>query len=94
MGGVGVGSSSDEPVEAALVLALCRLRYTLEHGAVVSKRAAAEWALDALAPEWRPLIRAALDDRPNPWERAHQQASADDAERTRAFVLYSSSSRS
>ncbi len=46
------------------VLTMCRALYALEHGAIVSKRAAARWAADALAPRWRPLIAAAVAWRP------------------------------
>jgi predicted nucleotidyltransferase len=49
----------DEPVELA-VLTLCRIVYTLENHAVLSKRDAARWALQRLPGEWHPLIREAL----------------------------------
>ncbi len=39
-----------------LVLTMCRVLYTLRHGAVVSKRAAAAWAARELDPRWSPLI--------------------------------------
>lgn len=35
---------------------MCRALYALEHGGVVSKRAAAEWALTTQAARWRPII--------------------------------------
>ena len=42
------------------VLTMCRMRYTLQHGAVVSKPSAARWAQTALDAWWTPLIQAAL----------------------------------
>ena len=42
------------------VLTMCRMRYTLQHGAVVSKPSAARWAQTALDAWWTPLIEAAL----------------------------------
>jgi hypothetical protein len=71
-----------------LVLSLCRLLHTLETGAVVSKRAAGEWALRALDPGWADLVERALADRPDPWTRVHQPADRALAERTLRFVDY------
>ncbi len=45
------------------VLSICRMLYTLHHGAVVSKREAARWASTALGERWRPLIEAAWAER-------------------------------
>lgn len=42
------------------VLTMCRMRYTLQHGVVVSKPLAARWAQAALDARWTPLIEAAL----------------------------------
>ena len=47
-----------------------------------------------LDPEWRPLIQAALDDRPDPVGRWYAPASPGEAERVLAFVRYASSARS
>jgi len=71
-----------------LVMNLCRMLHTLETGKVGSKRAGGEWALAALDPEWADLIRQALDDRADPWERVYQPADPATAERTLAFVDY------
>jgi len=71
-----------------LVLTFCRLLHTAEHGRVVSKREAAEWALEALDPEWADLIQAALDDRPDPWARVHEPAAPEAVTRTLAFADY------
>ena len=39
---------------------MCRILYTLEHGAVVTKPVAARWAQATLASRWRPLVQDAL----------------------------------
>jgi len=71
-----------------IVLTFCRGLHTLRFGVVGSKRVAGEWALTAVSPEWRSLVRNALDDRPDPWKRVHEDADPDDAARTLAFVDY------
>ena len=75
-------------LQAYIVLSFCRMLYTIATGVVGSKRVAGEWALDALDPEWRALIQQALDDRPDPWARVYQEATAENAERTFAFIRY------
>jgi hypothetical protein len=54
------------------VLTMCRMRYTLQHGAIVTKPVAARWAMESLDPRWLPLIRDALawsrDAAPDPNE--------------------------
>ncbi|HEY7691731.1 MAG TPA: aminoglycoside adenylyltransferase domain-containing protein [Gaiellaceae bacterium] len=77
-----------------IVISLCRVLWTAEHGTVVSKRAAGEWAVDALDSEWTALIRRALDERPDPVARWHRPATAEAVERTLEFVRYASSARS
>ncbi len=42
------------------VLTMCRMLYTLHRGQVVSKPAAARWALAHLETRWRPLIEWAM----------------------------------
>jgi Domain of unknown function (DUF4111)/Nucleotidyltransferase domain len=42
------------------VLTMCRMRYTLQYGVVVSKPFAAGWARATLDAQWTPLIQAAL----------------------------------
>jgi hypothetical protein len=42
------------------VQTMCRVLYTLATGRIASKPAAAAWALEHLAPRWRPLIRESL----------------------------------
>jgi hypothetical protein len=69
-----------------VVLNTCRMLHTLECGRPGSKREGGEWALDALGPEWRGLVRRALDDRPDPWGRVHQAADPESVAETLAFV--------
>jgi hypothetical protein len=66
------------------VLTVCRILYTLESGLVVSKRAAGEWAQEALDPRWRPLIESAWVGRQNP----QLQTNAEDVSQTLDFILY------
>lgn len=49
---------SDE-YQAYAILTMCRMLYTIEHGAVVSKPAAARWAQSALESHWAELIARA-----------------------------------
>ena len=67
------------------VVTLCRVLYTAEHGVVVAKRHAGEWARDRL-PSWRDLIDAALADRPDPVGRWYTDANPADVARTRRFA--------
>jgi len=71
-----------------LVLTLCRLLFTLFTGRVAAKREAGEWALATLDEEWADLVRLALADRPNPWERVFQPAARELVGRTLQFTEY------
>ncbi|MCK6539676.1 MAG: DUF4111 domain-containing protein [Anaerolineales bacterium] len=51
------------------ILTQCRTHYTLEHGDVVSKAVAAEWAKQRFEPEWRPLILRVWIGRQNSREK-------------------------
>ena len=42
------------------VLTMCRMLYTLSHGAIVSKRTAARWTQETLDVRWNGVIDAAL----------------------------------
>ncbi|HEY8789073.1 MAG TPA: aminoglycoside adenylyltransferase domain-containing protein [Actinopolymorphaceae bacterium] len=84
------GTLSSALAQQQHVLALCRVLYTLEHAEVTSKELAARWALRALDPRWRPLITRAIDERPHPWERVHQQADERAVRNTYAFGAYAS----
>jgi predicted nucleotidyltransferase len=68
--------------QSYVVLSLCRILYTLQHGAVISKRNAARWASETLDRKWRALIEQALIDRDRP-----VGVSPDDAiQQTREFL--------
>jgi predicted nucleotidyltransferase len=70
------------------VLAHCRILHTVDAGRVGTKPEAAEWALDNVDEPWRPLIRQALADRPDPWPRVRLPADPEAVERTKAFMAY------
>lgn len=46
--------------QAFAVLTMCRALYALDHAAIISKPAAAQWGEQRLPLEWTPLIRRAL----------------------------------
>jgi predicted nucleotidyltransferase len=69
-----------------LVLTLCRLLRTAAEARIGSKREAADWALRSLEPRWHPLVERALADRPDPWGRVHEPASAAAAAETVLFA--------
>jgi predicted nucleotidyltransferase len=71
-----------------LVLTFSRLLHTIRTGTVTTKSTAAEWALQSLDPEWTDLIQAAVDDRPDPWERVHHAADPEVTRRTLEFASY------
>ncbi len=58
--------------QAYAVLTMCRALYTLEHGTVVTKAVAAQWAQEILGP-----ARAALIERALAWPREPQPDSLD-----------------
>lgn len=66
------------------VLSLCRILYTLEHGAIASKSGAAAWAQEKLAERWSPLIERAWEGRHNSGGEAHP----DDLNATLEFIRY------
>ncbi len=70
--------------QSFIVLSLCRMLYTLQHGAIVSKRVAAEWALSNLNAHWRPLIERAIAGRQN----AGHEVKAEDLNGTQDFMRY------
>jgi hypothetical protein len=45
--------------QSFIVLSLCRMRYTLQYGTIVSKRVAAQWGQDTLGKQWTSLIEDA-----------------------------------
>ena len=72
------------------VASMCRMLYTLEHGAVTTKPAALEWALEALDAHWQGLIRQARDERSLGWDPRGRTSPARVAA-TRGFVAYGQS---
>jgi hypothetical protein len=68
-----------------LVETASRMLYTLEHGEVISKRVALDWAADALPSEWRDLIAQVREDRSVQWNAPPVAGSV---ERSLAFVEY------
>ena len=70
--------------QSYIVLSLCRVLYTLQHGTVTSKPAAARWAQETLGGAWAPLIERAWVGRHGP----DGAAAADDVNETLAFIRY------
>jgi predicted nucleotidyltransferase len=73
---------------AVAVLTHCRMLNTLATGAVRSKAIAGAWALRELDSEWAPLVRWALEDRPDPWTKVGEEADPALLRRTREFMDY------
>lgn len=65
---------------AYAVLTMCRVLYTLQHGTVVAKPAAARWALAVVGERWARLIERALA-----WRQDEQ---LDDLNETLDFIRY------
>ncbi len=73
-------TDSERHWQAYAALSMCRALYTLHYGTVIPKPQAAAWALQALEPTWKPLIKRALI-----WRHQHEK---DDLTETQAFVRY------
>jgi hypothetical protein len=73
---------------AVAVLSHARILHTLVICEITSKPVAGEWALHELDPEWAPLIRWALEDRPDPWTKVREPADPALLHRTRQFIDY------
>jgi len=70
--------------QSYIVLTLCRIRYTLQFGNVVSKPKAASWAKESMGGKWETLIDRA-------WEGRHHSQMPADAEQVRQtldFIKY------
>ena len=74
--------------QAYAVLTHCRMLYTLVEGAVASKPAAVEWALENLDSSWSGFIERSWQDRPNPSLKVTLPANLEDAKLTLEFVRY------
>jgi predicted nucleotidyltransferase len=70
--------------QSYVVLSLCRILYTLQHGAVVSKPGAARWVQQSMHQRWAPLIEQAWEGRHNP----DLPAPAEDVDATLAMIRY------
>jgi predicted nucleotidyltransferase len=70
--------------QSFIVLSICRILYTLEHGDVVSKKAAASWGEATLHARWTFLIRGAWIGRQDP----DTAPRAGDVSETWAFIRY------
>lgn len=66
--------------QAYAVLSMCRILYTLQNGAILSKPQAARWAQRSLEPRWHPLIERALSWQPG--------CAMDRLDETLAFIRY------
>ena len=66
------------------VLSFCRMLYTLQNKAVLSKPAAAKWAMDTLDIRWKPLIERALVGRRYP----NLEASSEEINETLDMLQY------
>lgn len=69
-----------------MVRTLCRMLYTLDHGAVVSKPVAARWAQQTLDERWMPLITRTMAWRKDP--DYQDTPSSDEIRETLAFIEY------
>jgi len=69
--------------QAYAVLTMCRMLYTLEHGAVVSKPAAARWAREVLDHQWAGLVDRALA-----WRKDRPDTFGDDTSDTQRLIEY------
>jgi predicted nucleotidyltransferase len=70
--------------QSYIVLSLCRMFYTLQHGEVASKATAARWGRQALPSRWTPLIDRAWVTRNN----SQGQPPEEDVRGTLEFLKY------
>jgi hypothetical protein len=70
--------------QSYIVLTMCRVLYTLRHGAVVSKREAARWASGESGTRWAALVGRAWEGRSRPRE----EASPEDVAETLDLIRY------
>jgi predicted nucleotidyltransferase len=84
--------------QSYIVLTMCRVLYTLRHGSVVSKRAAARWAAEESGGRWAALIGRTWESRSRPREPARPEDVSETLalirhtiERAREYESYESS---
>jgi predicted nucleotidyltransferase len=70
--------------QSYVVLSICRILYTLETGAVASKRQASDWAKATLDERWKLLIDRAWTGRQNP----DSEATPEDVDATLDLMRY------
>lgn len=70
--------------QSYVVLSMCRILYTLEHGDIISKKAAARWASETLEERWQPLIESAWVGR----HRSNMPPYEEDVLGTLAMIRY------
>jgi hypothetical protein len=80
----GPGALQQEGYQSYAVLSVCRILYTFQRGAVVSKLTAARWAQQALPARWSPLIESAWIVR----SASQGQASSQAIQGTLDFLRY------
>ena len=69
--------------QSYVVLTICRIQYTVEHGSGASKQIAAKWAQEALHPRFNSLIERAWIGRHNPSGKADKE----EINETLSFIL-------
>lgn len=73
--------------QSYVVLTLCRILYTLQHGTVVSKPVAARWTQETFGDAWAPLIEQAWAGRQGqPWETPADRLG--EVEQTLSFIRF------
>jgi len=70
----------NDEYQAYAVLSMCRALCTVQKGALLSKQASAQWALDTLGSEWAPLIKKAMQ-----WRRGLPM---EKMKETKSFIRY------
>lgn len=70
-----------------LVSTTARMLYTLQTAEVTSKRGALQWAISHCDPEWTPLLRQVIEDRPLGWDPT-QPPRPGSLDRSLAFLDY------
>jgi len=68
--------------QSYIVLTLCRMLCTIETGEIRSKRAATQWATNALGAQWTAIVEWAWSGRSHP----DAPTSTEDESRVRAFI--------
>lgn len=78
------GLMSTRGYQSYVVLSMCRILYTLAHGDIISKKAAARWASETLEERWQPFIESAWVGR----HRSNMPPYEEDVLGTLAMIRY------